>query len=111
MLLKDKVAVVYGGSGAVGGAVARAFAREGAIVHLVARRLEPLEASARGIREAGGRAYAGRADALDPDAVAIHLEQVVGQSGPVRIGFSAIDWGDAQGQALTDMSFQRFIMP
>ena len=42
MLLRDKVAVVYGGSGAVGGAVARAFAREGAIVHLVARRLEPV---------------------------------------------------------------------
>lgn len=111
MLLRDKVAVVYGGSGAVGGAVARAFAREGAIVHLVARRLEPLEAVAREIRQTGGRAFAGRADAMQPDAVAAHLEQVVSQSGPVKIAFSAIDWGDAQGQAFTEMSFQRFIMP
>jgi NAD(P)-dependent dehydrogenase (short-subunit alcohol dehydrogenase family) len=29
MMLKDKVAVIYGAGGAVGGAVARAFAREG----------------------------------------------------------------------------------
>ena len=31
MLLKDKVAVIYGAGGAIGGAVARAFAREGAL--------------------------------------------------------------------------------
>ena len=30
MLLQDKVAVIYGAAGAIGGAVARAFAREGA---------------------------------------------------------------------------------
>ena len=52
MLLRDKVAVVYGGSGAVGSAVARAFAREGAIVHLAARRLEPLEEVARPLSSA-----------------------------------------------------------
>jgi 3-oxoacyl-[acyl-carrier protein] reductase len=32
MLVKDKVADVYGGGGAIGGAAARAFAREGATV-------------------------------------------------------------------------------
>lgn len=111
MLLKDKVAVVYGGSGAVGAAVASAFAREGAVVHLVARHIEPLEAVARDIRQSGGRAFAGRADALNPDAVATHLEHVVAQSGPVKIAFSAIDWGDSQGQAISEMSFQRFILP
>jgi NAD(P)-dependent dehydrogenase (short-subunit alcohol dehydrogenase family) len=30
MMLKDKIAVIYGAGGEVGGAVARAFAREGA---------------------------------------------------------------------------------
>ena len=30
MLLEDKAAVIYGAGGAIGGAVARAFAREGA---------------------------------------------------------------------------------
>jgi NAD(P)-dependent dehydrogenase (short-subunit alcohol dehydrogenase family) len=38
MLLKDKFAIVYGGAGAVGNAVARAFAREGAEVFLAGRR-------------------------------------------------------------------------
>ena len=33
MLLKDKIAIVYGAGGAIGGAIARAFAREGAIVY------------------------------------------------------------------------------
>ena len=28
-MLKDKIALIYGGGGAIGGAVARAFAREG----------------------------------------------------------------------------------
>jgi uncharacterized protein YndB with AHSA1/START domain len=34
VLLKNKNAVIYGGGGAIGGAVARAFAREGARVFL-----------------------------------------------------------------------------
>jgi len=34
MLLMNKNAVIYGGGGAIGGAVARAFAREGAKVFL-----------------------------------------------------------------------------
>ncbi|WP_338723819.1 SDR family oxidoreductase [Devosia sp. XK-2] len=111
MLLKDRVAVVYGGSGAVGGAVARAFAREGAIVHVVGRRRAPLEAVAADIRTAGGIAHIGLADALNPDALASHLDTAIAKSGPIKIAFSAIDWGDAQGQKLSDMSYQRFIMP
>jgi NADP-dependent 3-hydroxy acid dehydrogenase YdfG len=43
MLLKDKVAVVYGAGGGIGGAVARAFAEEGARVFLTGRRLAPVE--------------------------------------------------------------------
>ena len=111
MLLKDKVAVVYGGSGAVGSAVARAFAREGAIVHLVARHPEPLEAVAQEICRSGGVAFAQCADAFNPEAVADHLERVIGQSGPVKIAFSAIDWGDSQGSDLVDHDFETFITP
>jgi len=39
MLLENKNAVIYGAAGAVGGAVARAFAREGARVFLTGRNL------------------------------------------------------------------------
>jgi 3-oxoacyl-[acyl-carrier protein] reductase len=43
VLLEHKNAVIYGGGGAIGGAVARAFAREGARVFLAGRTLAPLE--------------------------------------------------------------------
>ena len=39
MLLENRTAVIYGAGGAIGGAVARAFAREGAKVFLSGRRL------------------------------------------------------------------------
>lgn len=42
MLLKDKIAVIYGGGGAIGGATARTFAREGAEIFLAGRTLEKL---------------------------------------------------------------------
>ncbi len=56
MLLENKAAVIYGGGGKAGGAVARAFAREGARVSLAARTLESLEEVevAEEIRSAGG---------------------------------------------------------
>jgi len=111
MLLKGKTAVVYGGSGAVGGAVAKAFVREGAVVHLVARGRERLEAAAVELRAQGGEVHVGTADAFDRAAVEAHLNDVVAISGPVKIVFSAIDWGDAQGNDLTDLDFERFIMP
>ena len=56
MLLQRKNAVVYGGGGAIGGAVARAFAREGAKVFLAGRTLAKLERVSREISAAGGRA-------------------------------------------------------
>ncbi len=43
MLLEDKNAVIYGGGGSVGGAIARAFACEGANVFLTGRTREPLD--------------------------------------------------------------------
>jgi 3-oxoacyl-[acyl-carrier protein] reductase len=45
MLLEDKNAVVYGAGGAIGGAVAQAFAREGAKVFLTGRTLAKVRTS------------------------------------------------------------------
>ena len=56
MMLKDKVAVIYGAAGGIGGAVARAFAREGATVFLTGRTLAPVEVVAKDI---GGNFVAG----------------------------------------------------
>jgi NADP-dependent 3-hydroxy acid dehydrogenase YdfG len=60
VLLKNKIAVIYGAGGAVGGAVARAFAREGAKLFLTGRLLAPVEAVAKEVNSAGGPAETGR---------------------------------------------------
>jgi 3-oxoacyl-[acyl-carrier protein] reductase len=69
VLLDGKNAVIYGGAGSIGGAVARGFAGEGAKVHLAGRTLERVERVAEEIREAGGKADAAQVDALDEQSV------------------------------------------
>ena len=76
MLLENKVAVIYGGGGSIGGAVARAFAREGASVFLAGRTLATLDQVAGEIRAAGGTAEAAQVDALDEEAVDGHADHV-----------------------------------
>jgi NAD(P)-dependent dehydrogenase (short-subunit alcohol dehydrogenase family) len=90
MMLKDKVAVIYGAGGAIGRAVARAFARQGAKVFLGGRRREPIETVARDIVSAGGFARAADVDALDESAVDEHLKAVIDEVGRVDISFNAI---------------------
>lgn len=81
MMLKDKVAVVYGAGGAIGGAVARAFAAEGATVFVTGHRRESVDAVAREIVAAGGAVEAATIDALDEQAVDQHLRYVVDRAG------------------------------
>jgi NADP-dependent 3-hydroxy acid dehydrogenase YdfG len=69
VLLENKNAIVYGGGGSVGGAVARAFCREGARVFLAGRTLATLDKAAEEVRAAGGVAETAHVDALDERAV------------------------------------------
>jgi NAD(P)-dependent dehydrogenase (short-subunit alcohol dehydrogenase family) len=111
MLLKDKTAIVYGGSGAVGGAVARAYAREGAHVFLAARHRTSLDAVAADIRATGGRAEVTLVDATDRAGIEAHLADVAAKAGPVRLMFNGVSWDDTQGELLTDMNFDRMLAP
>lgn len=111
MLLTGRTAIVFGASGAVGGAVARAFAREGAQVVLAARRRAPLEDVAAAIKGGGGLAEVTTVDATDPVAVQRHLAEVVQRHGPITLMFNAISWDDLQGQALAEMPFDHFFAP
>ena len=77
MLLDTKIAVIYGAGGAIGGAVARAFAREGARVYLTGRNLVSVAAVAEEISISGGAAEAAQVDALDERAVEEHIAAVV----------------------------------
>jgi NAD(P)-dependent dehydrogenase (short-subunit alcohol dehydrogenase family) len=112
MLLENKNAVVYGGGGAIGGAVARAFAREGARVFLAGRTLASLDAVAGEIRARGGWAETAAVDALDEKAVEEHADAVVKSAGSVDVSFNAISIrGDLQGTALIDMTLSDFALP
>ncbi|WP_028063272.1 SDR family NAD(P)-dependent oxidoreductase [Solirubrobacter soli] len=83
MLLQDKIAVIYGARGAIGGAVAKAFADEGATV---------IDA---------------QVDALDEAAIDAHLDSVE----RVDISFNAIGLPDAVGIPFTEIDVERFQRP
>jgi NAD(P)-dependent dehydrogenase (short-subunit alcohol dehydrogenase family) len=108
MLLAQKTAVIYGAGGAIGGAVARAFAREGARVFLAGHTSGPLEALAREISQAGGVAEAAHVDALDKRAVEQHLSAVVEQTGGIDVSFNAISIPYTQGTPLVELSLETF---
>ena len=111
MLLDSKNAVIYGGGGAVGRAVAKAFAREGAKVFLAGRTLDKLNAVVDDIVNSGGVAEAAVVNALDKDSIESYLDEVVRKAMSLDISFNAIDLGDAQGAPLVEMTHEHFMLP
>jgi NAD(P)-dependent dehydrogenase (short-subunit alcohol dehydrogenase family) len=113
MMLKDKVAVIYGAGGAVGGAVARAFASEGAKLFLTGRLRAPVEAVANDIVSAGGSAEAAEVDALDEQTVDEHLQSVIDKAGRVDISFNAVGIPDTKivGVPLIELEVEQFSLP
>jgi NAD(P)-dependent dehydrogenase (short-subunit alcohol dehydrogenase family) len=108
MLLKDKVAVIYGAGGAIGGAVARAFASEGATLYLTGHRRAGVETLA---EVTGG--FAAEVDALDEQAIDEHLESIVEEAGRVDVSFNAVGISDAEilGVPLLELDAARFSLP
>src|SRR5207342_1631936 len=113
MMLKDKIAVIYGAGGAIGGAVARAFGAEGAKLFLTGRLRTPVEAVAGDVLAAGGSAETAEVDALDERAVDEHLRSVIDQAGRVDISFNAIGIPDTKivGVPLVELDVEQFSLP
>jgi len=113
MMLNEKVAVIYGAGGAIGGAVSRAFAREGARLFLAGRRRSSVESVARDIVSAGGSADAAEVNALDEQAVETHLQSVIDTAGRIDIAFNAIGINDQRmlGVPLIDLDVEHFFLP
>jgi NAD(P)-dependent dehydrogenase (short-subunit alcohol dehydrogenase family) len=113
MMLKDKVAVIYGAGGAIGGAVARAFAREGATLFLTGRRRAPVEAVAKDVATEGGSAEAAEVDALDERAVDEHLQSVIDRAARVDIAFNAVGIPGTTilGVPLVELDLEQFSLP
>jgi 3-oxoacyl-[acyl-carrier protein] reductase len=111
VLLENKTALVYGAGGPIGGAVARAFAREGARVFLAGRTLARLDSVAGEIVGAGGAAETAAVDTLDERSVNGHADDVVAKTGGIDVSFNAIGHGDVHGAPLVEMPFDDFFRP
>ena len=127
MMLKGKVAIVYGAGGSIGSAVARAYAREGARVFLAGRSRDALDAVRQQIAaaRAGADADAGAGadaceatevhvlDVLDEPALAAHMRTVATRAGRIDIVFDAVgvDCERMLGVALTEIELERFELP
>jgi NAD(P)-dependent dehydrogenase (short-subunit alcohol dehydrogenase family) len=108
MMLENETAVIHGAGGAIGGAVARAFADAGARVHLAGRSRARLEKVADDI---GGAAGVTEVDALDERAVAEHADAVAADAGGIDIALNAVSFPFVHGTPVTDVAVEEVMHP
>lgn len=110
MLLENKVCVIYGAGGPIGGAIAQAFARAGGRVFLAGRTQSKLNHVADDIRANGGQADTAVLDALDEAQVNRFVASIVDATGQIDVSVNVIGIGDIQ-QPLMDISLDNFLQP
>ena len=84
-LLKGQVALVTGGGTGMGRATAIEMARSGARVAVLGRRIDPIESTAKVIRDAGGEAFAVSADIREPDLIERAMQKIKAEFGGLNI--------------------------
>jgi NAD(P)-dependent dehydrogenase (short-subunit alcohol dehydrogenase family) len=85
MILKDKVAIVTGGSQGIGRAIAIAFAAEGAAVVVAARNLSKLQETVAAIKLKGGRAKAVQTDLSDEKQIEHMVAETIKEYGRIDV--------------------------
>ncbi|MXW78643.1 MAG: SDR family oxidoreductase, partial [Gemmatimonadetes bacterium] len=83
--LKDKIALITGGSRGIGRAIALALANEGCKVAICARDQEPLERALQQVRATGAEAIAEVADVRSRQEVEAVVERCAAEWGGVDI--------------------------
>jgi NAD(P)-dependent dehydrogenase (short-subunit alcohol dehydrogenase family) len=113
MLLENKNAIIYGAGGAIGSAVASAFAEEGARVFLAGRTRTTLEKVAAEIRGSGGSAEVAVVDGLNEAAVEAHADAVAQTGGSIDVSFNATSLSQTgiQGVGIIELSPDAFNLP
>jgi 3-oxoacyl-[acyl-carrier protein] reductase len=106
--LKDKVAIVTGGTQGIGRATALLLAREGAKVAIAARGKERLEAVAAEIRAAAGKVAAVQADVGKPEDCARVVAEALRAFGRIDILVNNAGTSSAgEFESVTDEAWQR----
>jgi NAD(P)-dependent dehydrogenase (short-subunit alcohol dehydrogenase family) len=83
--MADKAIIVIGAGDALGGAIAKRFAREGYAAVIVRRHADQLEALAQAIRDAGGEAHAVGLDARKEEDMVALFDRVEAEIAPVEV--------------------------
>lgn len=112
--LQGKRALVFAAAGAIGTALAREFAAQGAEVFLSGRTKSTVEALAEAIDPTGRCAHAAEVNALDERAVNDYVESVVRGTGSIDVVFNAIgplahEYGG--GKSAIDLTIEEFMVP
>ena len=103
--LEGQTAVVTGGSGQLGKALALALALAGAKVVVMGRRLEPCQQVAEAIRAADGQALAVACDVLDRAALERAAEEIASAFGPVDILVNGAGGNQSQATTTAERTF------
>ncbi len=111
LVLEGYNAVIYGGSGAIGFATARAMAAEGAHVCLVGRTESALHRAATTIMQEGGSCEIAVLDVFDAKAAMRQAADYASRRGGIDIALNAISVMHDQGTLLADLSVEAFLHP
>jgi NAD(P)-dependent dehydrogenase (short-subunit alcohol dehydrogenase family) len=103
--LQGQTALVTGGSGQLGKALALALAQAGARVVVLGRRLEPCQRVAEAIQGEGGQALAVACDVLDRAALERVAAEIAGTFGPVDILVNGAGGNQPQATTTAERTF------
>lgn len=103
--LQGKVAIVTGGAGVLGGAMAHGLAAAGAKIGILDRRAEKAAQTVAALCAAGGMAMALPADVLDRDQLNVARDQILAQWGRIDILINAAGGNTAEASIVGERTF------
>jgi NAD(P)-dependent dehydrogenase (short-subunit alcohol dehydrogenase family) len=104
--LSGEIAVVIGGTGVLGGAIAEGLASAGALVAILGRGTDRGESCAARIRDSGGNAAFFAADATDPSSLTTAHQAIAGGFGAPTILVSAAGGNDPSVTVTAEHPFE-----
>lgn len=99
---ENQVVAITGASSGLGKQMAEGFAKQGAIVVLMARRFEKLEALAQEIMDGGGQALAIQLDVTNDESIQASLDKIIEKYGKVDVLIN--NAGGSKGGGISEMT-------